>query len=75
MPAFGLPDQTGRTRTFSDLTGPRGLVLYVYPKDSTPGCTTEAQEFQAIQEDLAARGFGLAGVSKDSVKSHQSFAG
>ena len=73
-PRFSLPDQSGREKTYADLAGPRGLVLYVYPKDNTSGCTAEAQEFRDRVRLLNEKGFGLAGLSKDSVKSHEKFA-
>jgi peroxiredoxin Q/BCP len=73
IPAFAVPDETGKVRKFTDLTGPRGLVLYFYPKDSTPGCTLEAQGFRDHLAAFKKKGFAVAGVSKDSQKSHCSF--
>ena len=73
IPAFAVPDETGKTRKFADLTGPKGLVLYFYPKDSTPGCTLEAQGFRDHLAAFKKKGFAVAGVSKDSEKSHCSF--
>lgn len=57
------------------LTSLRGeqVVLYFYPKDSTPGCTREAREFAQLAERFAAAGARIFGVSRDSVKSHQRF--
>ena len=49
------------------------LVLYFYPKDSTPGCTTEGLDFNARLADFQALGYTVAGISRDSVKSHQNF--
>lgn len=49
------------------------LVLYFYPKDSTPGCTTQALEFTHLVDEFAAIGAQVIGVSRDSVKSHQNF--
>ena len=49
------------------------LVLYFYPKDSTPGCTTQAIEFTGLVDEFAAIGAQVIGVSRDSVKSHQNF--
>ena len=49
------------------------LVLYFYPKDDTPGCTTEAQGFTALADAFAAAGTAVVGVSKDSAKRHQNF--
>jgi peroxiredoxin Q/BCP len=71
-PDFDLPtDGGGRTR-LSDYVG-RTLVLYFYPKDDTPGCTTEAQGFTAAAADFARCGAAIVGVSKDSVKRHDRF--
>ena len=74
-PKFKLADQTGQEKTLADLAGPQGLVLYVYPKDSTSGCTIEAQEFRDHVPALKKAGYNVAGLSKDSVKSHENFAG
>lgn len=49
------------------------LVVYFYPKDSTPGCTTEAQEFSALRQEFQAAGYTVVGISRDDVKSHQRF--
>jgi len=49
------------------------VVLYFYPKDNTSGCTMEAQEFTRLQDEFMNLGYKIIGVSKDSVKSHQSF--
>lgn len=73
IPAFAVPDETAKTRKFADLTGPKGLVLYFYPKDSTPGCTLEAQGFRDHLAAFKKKGFAVVGVSKDSEKSHCSF--
>ena len=50
-------------------------VIYFYPKDDTPGCTREAQDFSALADDFAAAGVRVIGVSKDSAASHAKFAG
>ncbi len=73
IPAFAVPDETGTIRKFADLTGPKGLVLYFYPKDSTPGCALEAQGFRDHLAAFKKLGFAVVGVSKDSQKSHCSF--
>ncbi|NDY83928.1 peroxiredoxin [Orrella sp. NBD-18] len=52
----------------------RGVVLYFYPKDNTPGCTTETQDFRDAHEDFLAAGCVVIGVSRDSLKSHQNFS-
>jgi peroxiredoxin Q/BCP len=74
LATFSLPDQDGKIRTLKDLAGKKGLVLYFYPKDNTPGCTLEAQDFRDRLGDFEALGFNVAGVSRDSVKSHCGFA-
>ena len=73
VPPFSVPDETGKPRTFDDLAGPKGLVLYFYPKDSTPGCTLEAQGFRDHLAAFKKAGFHVAGVSRDSQKSHGAF--
>lgn len=73
-PNFSLPDQTGTTRKLNDYAG-RWVVLYFYPKDDTPGCTTEACNFRDEREIIAELGNAIViGISKDSVKSHARFA-
>lgn len=73
-PDFSLPDQTGTIRTLKEYEG-RWIVLYFYPKDSTPGCTTEACNFRDTRDSIAELGNAVViGVSKDSVKSHAKFA-
>lgn len=71
-PDFTLPRDGGATITLSALR-PGKVVLYFYPKDDTPGCTLEAQDFTARQADFAAAGVTVIGVSKDSVKAHDKF--
>lgn len=73
-PAFNLPASTGGKVALKDLAG-TVVVLYFYPKDSTPGCTTEAVEFQAALPKLKRLGATVLGVSKDSIESHCKFAG
>ncbi|MEM8961837.1 MAG: peroxiredoxin [Acidobacteriota bacterium] len=70
---MSLPDQNGEAKTLEDLTGPEGLVLYSYPKDNTPGCTTEAKDFNEALSVLQEAGYEVAGVSKDGAKSHCNF--
>lgn len=71
-PAFALESSDGGTVRLKDLEG-RWVVLYFYPKDATPGCTTEAQDFRDAKAKLDARGAVVLGVSKDSIASHQKF--
>jgi peroxiredoxin Q/BCP len=73
LPELNLPDQDGRTRQIGDLVGPEGLVLYFYPKDDTPGCTVEAQDFERLADQFREKGYRVVGVSKDSAESHCRF--
>ena len=72
-PDFTLPDAEGNPVHLADLRGKR-VVLYFYPKDDTPGCTTEACSFRDAWQELEADGVVVLGISKDSPKSHQKFA-
>lgn len=72
-PDFELPDQDGEVRRLSDYCG-RKVVLYFYPRDSTPGCTTQARGFAERYPQIQERGAVVLGVSKDSVASHKRFA-
>ena len=72
-PAFEGIDQNGETIKLSDYAGKK-VVLYFYPKDDTPGCTTEACNFRDNQSDLQAKGYQVIGVSADSVKKHKKFS-
>ncbi len=66
-------DENGSEVTLKDVVKGKWTVLYVYPKDNTPGCTTEAKEFTELLPEFENLGFQVVGVSKDSVKSHQRF--
>ncbi len=72
-PNFTLADQNGTMHTLDDNDG-KWLVLYFYPKDSTPGCTKEACSFRDGRQFLEEAGAVVFGVSKDSVASHKKFA-
>ncbi|MFD1786983.1 peroxiredoxin [Sphingomonas floccifaciens] len=72
IPDLTLAGVDGPIR-LADFVG-RPLVLYFYPKDDTPGCTREAQDFSALADDFAAAGVALLGVSKDSPAKHAKFA-
>ena len=72
VPEFQLPATGGQTFSLAAVRG-RILVLYFYPKDSTPGCTTEAQQFRDLHEEFLRAGCVIVGVSRDSVKSHENF--
>ena len=69
---FALPSTGGGTFRLSDHRGKK-LVLYFYPKDNTPGCTAEGADFRDRHRDFARAGAAIAGVSRDSVKSHDGF--
>ena len=73
-PDFSLEDQDGTLRSLTDYVG-KWVVLYFYPKDDTPGCTTEACNFRDERDAIAEIGNAeVIGISKDSVKSHKKFA-
>jgi peroxiredoxin Q/BCP len=72
-PNFTLPDQNGKTHTLHEYLGKR-VLIYFYPKDDTPGCTTEACNFRDNIQTLSDAGLVVLGVSADSVKSHKKFA-
>jgi len=71
-PDFSLPDENGELRHLSDYRG-KVVVLYFYPKDDTPGCTTEACGFRDQYQDYEKAGVSVIGVSPDDVKKHQKF--
>jgi peroxiredoxin Q/BCP len=71
-PNFDLESDDGKRLSLADFAG-QWLVLYFYPKDDTPGCTREAQGFSEAAARLAKLGARVAGVSRDSIKSHCSF--
>ena len=73
-PDFTLPSQMGDNVTLSEFIGKKNVVLYFYPKDETPGCTTEACTFRDNYNELASLGAEVLGVSGQSVASHKSFA-
>jgi thioredoxin-dependent peroxiredoxin len=72
-PEFTLTTGDGETVSLSSLRG-RQVVLYFYPRDDTPGCTTEACSFRDLQPEFDKREASVFGVSADDVKSHQRFA-
>lgn len=75
FPSFSLPDQDGEEQTLEDLSGDEGLILYVYPKDDTPGCTIEAKDFRDLLGEFQEEGYSVAGLSKDPAESHEKFRG
>jgi thioredoxin-dependent peroxiredoxin len=72
-PGFQLPDQNGNTVSLAQFAG-KHVVLYFYPKDDTPGCTTEACDFRDESSALQKAGAVVLGVSPDSTARHQKFA-
>jgi peroxiredoxin Q/BCP len=72
FPDFSLPNQDGKTVKLGDFAG-KWLVVYVYPKDDTPGCTIQGKSFTATKSDFDNAGIAVVGVSQDDVDSHKSF--
>jgi peroxiredoxin Q/BCP len=72
VPDFSLPATGGQTITLSEFKG-RNVVVYFYPKDSTPGCTTEGQDFRDHIETFHRHNTTVLGISRDSLKSHENF--
>ena len=72
-PAFSAPNQHNEIISLSDYRGSRNVILYFYPKDDTPGCTIEANQFTELASEFAAADTVVLGVSKDSCDSHQAF--
>ena len=69
---FKLKNQDGETVTLNDFAG-KWLVVYIYPKDDTPGCTIQGKSFTATKEEFDAANIAVVGVSEDDVASHKSF--
>jgi peroxiredoxin Q/BCP len=72
FPDFSLPNQDGKTLSLSDFAG-QWLVVYVYPKDDTPGCTIQGKSFTATKDEFDAAGIRVLGISEDDVESHKNF--
>jgi len=72
-PAFSAVNQDEKTITLDQFQGKQNVVLYFYPKDDTPGCTVEANEFTALIGEFTAADTVVLGVSKDSCTKHQKF--
>lgn len=72
-PAFSTVDQNNEMVNLSDFKGDKNVVLYFYPKDDTPGCTIEANQFTALASEFEKVDTVILGVSKDTCKSHQAF--
>lgn len=69
---FSLPATGGKTHSLADFKN-RLLVLYFYPRDNTPGCTREGQDFRDAYESFKSAGAEILGVSRDSLKAHENF--
>ena len=72
-PDFEMKDKHGQTKKLSDLRGKAAVVVYFYPQDFTPGCTTEANEFTRDYEKFKGAGIEIVGVSPDDEVSHDKF--
>jgi peroxiredoxin Q/BCP len=71
LPDVTATDADGASLRLADL--PRPLVVYFYPKDDTPGCTREAQDFSALADEFAGAGVHVVGISRDTVAKHNKF--
>lgn len=69
---FSLPATGDKTLSLKDFKG-KNLVVYFYPKDSTPGCTLEGQNFRDLHDEFKAAGTAIVGVSRDSIQRHENF--
>lgn len=72
IPDLTFPANGGREVGFKDYKGKK-LVVYFYPKDNTPGCTQEGQDYRDLYKQFQKAGADIVGISKDSVKSHDNF--
>jgi len=72
-PAFSVENEAGKTISLDDYQGKRNVVLYFYPKDDTPGCTIEANDFTRLANEFSGFDTVVLGASKDSCESHQDF--
>ena len=72
-PDFRSPNQDNKMLGLADYKGKQNVILYFYPKDDTPGCTIEANQFTALAKEFAAHDTVVIGVSKDDCQSHQDF--
>jgi peroxiredoxin Q/BCP len=72
VPDFSLPATSGSTFKLAAQAG-QVVIIYFYPKDSTPGCTTEGQNFRDLHAEFTAAGAVILGISRDSLKSHENF--
>src|SRR5690348_2057274 len=72
VPDFALPETGGGTMRIKDHAGEK-LVLYFYPRDNTPGCTLEGQQFASLHPRFKRAGIQVFGISRDSLASHEKF--
>lgn len=72
VPDFTLPATSGLSFNLAEQRG-KIVVIYFYPKDSTPGCTTEGQNFRDLHDQFLAAGAVVLGISRDSLKAHENF--
>lgn len=72
IPDFELPSTGGKNFKLSDYLG-KILVIYFYPKDATPGCTSQGQQFRDAHAEFIANNAEIVGISRDSLKSHENF--
>ncbi|HEV57101.1 MAG TPA: peroxiredoxin [Phycisphaerales bacterium] len=72
-PGFAALNAAGQTLSLADFRGRQAVVLYFYPRDDTPGCTIEANQFTALADEFAAADAVVIGVSRDSCESHRAF--
>lgn len=72
VPSFTAQATSGQTVDLGELSGKK-VVLYFYPKDNTPGCTTEGQAFRDLHAEFERAGAVIFGVSKDSLRTHENF--
>lgn len=72
VPDFQLPATSGKTFQRSNFIG-KYLVIYFYPKDATPGCTTQGMQFRDAYAEFQAKNTEIVGISRDSLKSHENF--
>lgn len=71
-PTFTLKDQDGKAVSLADFKGQK-VIVYFYPKDDTPGCTTQACDFRDSLVPISGAGYTVLGISKDGAESHQNF--
>jgi peroxiredoxin Q/BCP len=72
VPDLKLPATSGKSVSFAELRG-SPFIIYFYPKDNTPACTTEGQQFRDLHDEFRRLGCDVFGVSRDSIRSHEAF--